>query len=101
MEPSEVNSIMNQLYISYAVQKYIDSIKRSKEDIARVKTEAQNDAMDEQIDKGIDKANRISLHAVKVASNADPFAQKKDNMNEFYREEMENLEWDEIFLDLL
>ena len=54
MESSETNQIMEQLYISYAVQKYLDSVKRSRTDIVRVQTEAHSKHLDRFIDKGID-----------------------------------------------
>lgn len=43
MEDSEVNQIMQQLYMSYAVHKYIDSVKRSRGEIINVRTEQHNE----------------------------------------------------------
>lgn len=39
MEPQEVNRVLEQIYIQYATQKYIDSVKPDMKDVARVRTE--------------------------------------------------------------
>ena len=57
--------------------------------------------LDKFISKGIDKEERLILAPRGLAKDANPFGLQLETRNVFYIEELENLEWDEIFLDLL
>ena len=101
MEGHEINQILEQVYIQYAAQKYLDSVKIRKEDIITVRTELHTIGLDKFIQKGIDDMDRIVLAPRTVSADADLFGEKQDSRNPFYVEELEQKEWDEIFLDLL
>ena len=66
-----------------------------------MRTDQHNVGLDGFINKGIDKYDRLQLHPRVIKADADPFGIKEDKRNIFYIEELENLEWDEIFLDLM
>ena len=66
-----------------------------------VRSELHNIELDQFINKGIDSKDRLKLHPRVIRADANPFEEQEDKRNIFYIEELENLEWDEIFLDLL
>lgn len=66
-----------------------------------MRTELHTIGLDKFIQKGIDDLDRIVLAPRTVSADADLFGEKQDSRNPFYVEELEQKEWDEIFLDLL
>lgn len=59
MEAQEINQIMEQLYINYATQKYLDSVKKKRNEDILVRTALHNVELDPMISKGIDKEDRL------------------------------------------
>ena len=75
MESGEINQIEEQLFIYYATQKYLDSLKKDKAEIIRVRTEAHVQSFDKFIDKGVDKDERLIFKPLKITANSNPFDQ--------------------------
>ena len=100
MDSHEINQILELIYIQYAAQKYLDSVKKPLNEEFTVRTEQHTTSLDKFISKGIDELDRVKLIPRLRKDDAElgsAFAQK----NGFLIEELENKEWDEIFLDLL
>ena len=58
-------------------------------------------ALDQFINRGIDDRERLILKPITKSTDKETFVEKKEVKNRFFVEEQENLEWDEIFVELL
>lgn len=76
-------------------------MKRLSSELSVVRTAAHNVGLDKFVSKGIDDEDRAMMVPRTIKADADPFGLKEDKRNIFYLDELENLEWDEVFLDLL